>query len=155
MTAMFMERSDEMTAAAFSDVLGSLAQDGNLFHVEPAAAWRQGRTLFGGLSAALAVASAKRAFPQLPPLRSAQFAFIGPVTGALFLTPSLLRSGRTATFIEVEGRTVTNTVLRATLVFGIARWSSHSYSALPMPHAAPPGALPELIREPFAPTFSR
>src|SRR5271156_2161804 len=149
MTAMFMERSDEMTAAAFSDVLGSLAQDGNLFHVEPAAAWRQGRTLFGGLSDALAVASAKRAFQQLPPLRSAQFAFIGPVTGALFLRPILIRAGKSATFIQVEGRTETDTALSATLVFGAARRSSQSYSALPMPDAAPPGALPELIREPF------
>jgi acyl-CoA thioesterase len=144
-----------MTAATFSGVLASLAQDGDQFHVEPSENWRQGRTLFGGLSACLAVLSAKRAFPQLPPLRSAQFAFIGPVTGALFLTPRLLRTGKSATFVEVEGRTETNTALHATLVFGVARPSSHSYSGLPMPHAAPPGALPKLIREPFAPTFSR
>ena len=140
--------------ATFSDVLASLARDGDLFRVEPSEEWRQGRTLFGGLSACLAVLSAKKAFPQLPPLRSAQFAFIGPATGALFLTPSLLRAGKSATFIEVEGRTETNTVLRATLVFGVARQSSHTFSALPMPHAAPPGSLPTLIREPFAPTFS-
>jgi acyl-CoA thioesterase len=143
-----------MTVATFSDVLASLAQDGDQFRVEPSEDWRQGRTLFGGLSACLAVLSAKRAFPELPSLRSAQFTFIGPATGALFLTPSLLRTGKSATFIEVEGRTETNTVLRATLVFGIARRSSRSYNALPMPHASPPGALPKLVREPFAPTFS-
>ena len=97
---------------------------------------------------------AQAAFPQLPPLRSAQFAFIGPVTGALFLTPILLRAAKSATFIQVEGKTETNTALSATLVFGAARRSRQSYSALPMPDAAPPGALPELIREPFAPTFS-
>jgi acyl-CoA thioesterase len=143
-----------MTAATFSDTLASLAQDGEQFHVEPSEEWRQGRTLFGGLSACLAVLSARRAFPQLPPLRSAQFAFIGPVTGALFLTPSMLRTGKSATFIEVEGRAETNTVLRATLVFGVARQSSHSYSALSIPHVAPPGALPPLLTKPFAPTFS-
>jgi acyl-CoA thioesterase len=143
-----------MTAATFSDVLASLGQDGDRFHVEPSEDWRQGRMLFGGLSACLAVRSAQRAFPQLPPLRSAQFAFIGPVTGALFLTPTLLRAGKSTTFIQVEGKTETSTALSATLVFGAARRSSQSYSALPMPDAAPPGALPGLIREPFAPTFS-
>lgn len=142
-----------MAAATFADVLASLAQHGDQFHVEPSEDWRQGRTLFGGLSACLAVLSAKRAFPQLPPLRSAQFAFIGPVTGALSLTPSLLRTGKSATFIGVEGRADTNTALRATLVFGDARQSSHAYSALPMPHAAPPGALPKIIGESLAPTF--
>ena len=143
-----------MTVTAFSDVLASLVQDEDRFQVEPSADWRQGRTLFGGLSACLAVVSARRAFPQLPPLRSAQFAFIGPATGALFLTPSLLRTGKSATFIEVEGRTETSMGLRATLVFGIARRSSHSYNALPMPLAAPPGALPKLIGEASAPAFS-
>jgi acyl-CoA thioesterase len=149
-----VERGREVAVSIFSDVLASLARDGDLFHVKPSEEWRQGRTLFGGLSACLAVLSAKRAFPHLPALRSAQFAFIGPVTGALFLKPSLLRTGKSITFIDVEGTTETNTVLRATLVFGIARPSSHSYSALAMPNASPPGALPKLIRESFAPTFS-
>jgi acyl-CoA thioesterase len=143
-----------MTVTGFSGVLASLAQDEDEFHVEPSEDWRQGRTLFGGLSACLTVLSAKRAFRQLPPLRSAQFAFIAPVTGTLRLTPRLLRTGKSATFIEVEGRTETSTSLRATLVFGIARPSSHSYSALPMPLAAAPGALPKLIEEAYAPTFS-
>lgn len=143
-----------MTGATFSEVLRSLARDGDQFHAEPPEDWRQGRTLFGGLSACLAVRSAQMVFPQLPALRSAQFAFIGPVTGALFLTPILLREGRSATFVQVEGRTETNTALSATLVFGAARGSGQSFSALTMPKTAPPGALPKLISEPFAPTFS-
>src|SRR5260370_16854315 len=106
-----------MTVATFSEVLASLAQDGDLFHVEPTEEWRQGRTLFGGLSACLAVLSAKRAFPQLPALRSAQFTFIGPVTGALVLTPSLLRPGKSATFIELEWRADTNPLFLPTLIF--------------------------------------
>ena len=138
----------------FSSVLASLVPDGDEFHVEPSEDWRQGRTLFGGLSACLAVRSAQTAFPQLPPLRSAQFAFVAPVTGALRLTPRLLRTGKSATFVEVEGKTETGTGLRATLVFGVARRSSHSYGALPMPLAPPPGALPRLIDEAIAPAFS-
>jgi acyl-CoA thioesterase len=149
-----MARDGDLTAITFSEVLASLARHGDQFHAEPSEDWRQGRTLFGGLSACLAVRAARMAFPQLPPLRSAQFAFVGPVTGALFLTPVLLRAGKSATFVQVQGRTETDTALSATLVFGAARRSGRSYSALPMPKAPPPGALPRLIAEAYAPTFS-
>jgi hypothetical protein len=42
----------------------------------------------------------------------------------MFLTPILLRAGKSATFIQVEGKTETNTALSATLVFGAPRQSS-------------------------------
>ncbi|HWL19100.1 MAG TPA: hypothetical protein VNS33_05485, partial [Bradyrhizobium sp.] len=45
----------------FSDVLASLVQNEDGFQVEPSADWRRGRTLFGEISAYLAVLSAKRA----------------------------------------------------------------------------------------------
>lgn len=40
--------------------------------------WMQGRTTYGGLSAALCLAGTLSAHADLPPLRSAQVAFIGP-----------------------------------------------------------------------------
>ena len=39
--------------------------------------WMQGRTLYGGASALVAYTAATRAFPDLPPLRAAQVAFVG------------------------------------------------------------------------------
>lgn len=139
----------------FSDILASLVHDDGLFRAEPPEDWRQGRTLFGGLSACLAVASAGRAFPEIPPLRSAQFAFIGPVTGSLALEPKILRAGKSATFITVDGKANTDIALRATLVFGAARRSSHSYRALSMPEAAPPGQLADFFDASFAPAFTQ
>ena len=41
--------------------------------------WLQGRTAYGGLSSALALHAAQGIEPDLPPLRSAQIAFIGPL----------------------------------------------------------------------------
>ena len=55
--------------------------------------WRQGRAMFGGLAAALCVQAAIEEIPDLPPLRSAQFLFVGPATesvrmSAIQLPPS-------------------------------------------------------------------
>lgn len=64
--------------------------------------WQQGRTAYGGVSAALALEAAKRLGDELPPLRSAQVAFVGPVSGEVRVLPRLLRRGRNATWIAVE-----------------------------------------------------
>ena len=55
--------------------------------------WLQGRTAYGGASAAVALMAAKTAYPDLPPLRSVQIAFVGPLAGDVTATPALLRRG--------------------------------------------------------------
>ena len=55
--------------------------------------WHQGRTAYGGLSAALAYQAAKLAEADLPPLQSAQIAFAGPLAGEVTITASTLRRG--------------------------------------------------------------
>ena len=64
----------------------------NPTHIAPE--WLQGRTAYGGLSAAIALASAKAGYADLPPLRSAQIAFVGPLSGDVTATPALLRRGK-------------------------------------------------------------
>jgi acyl-CoA thioesterase len=143
------------TFAPFSAVLGALRRDREAFYAQPPDDWRQGRTLFGGLSAALSIRAAQKEFPDLPPLRSAQFAFIGPAAGALEIEPVLVRAGKSAAFVEVTARSEGMTAVRAMLVFGAARRSSHSYRDLPAPAAAPPDLLACFFDTPFAPRFSR
>jgi len=138
----------------FSEVLTSLTPDAGAFRAEPSEDWRQGRTLFGGLSACLAVASAKRAFPDLPPLRSAQLTFIAPVIGELVIKPRILRAGKSTTFVAADGTTEMGIALQVTLVCGHARSSTHSYRALPMPSVEPPNTLPDFFSESFAPRFA-
>lgn len=143
------------TLTSFSDILGTLRRTHDVFHAEPPEDWRQGRTLFGGLTAALSVAAAHQAFPDLPPLRSAQFAFVGPAAGALEVEPTLVRAGKSAAFVDVTVRSEETTALRAMLVFGAARRSSHSYRDLPEPPVAPPDLLACFFDAPFAPRFSQ
>jgi acyl-CoA thioesterase len=138
----------------FSQVLASLTRNDNTFRAKPPEDWRQGRTLFGGLSACLAVVSARIAYPEIPPLRSAQFAFIGPVARGLSLEPRILRAGKSATFITVDGKADADIALRATLVFGATRRSSHFYRALSMPEVSPPGKLADFFDASFAPAFT-
>ena len=138
-----------------SVMLGQLTREKDVFRAKPSDEWRQGRTLFGGLSAALAVSAAQKAIPALPPLRSAHFTFTGPAIGELELTPRLLRRGKSTAFVEVHGQSENEAALTAMLVFGSARRSSHHYRSLPMPDVPPPAYLPAFFDEPFAPQFSR
>ncbi|MDP1026558.1 thioesterase family protein [Sphingomonas sp. KR1UV-12] len=79
--------------------------------------WLQGRTCYGGLSAALALHAAKRVAPDLPPLRSAQVAFVGPLSGTVRVRARLLRRGRNAAFVHAAIESEAGLGLSATFVF--------------------------------------
>ena len=65
--------------------------------------WHQGRTAYGGLTAALALHAARFAGGEgLPPLRSAQISFVGPVYGEVEVRARVLRRGRNAVWIAAE-----------------------------------------------------
>lgn len=87
------------------------------FQVAVPAGWLQGRTAYGGLSSALALHAAQGCAPDLPPLRSAQVAFIGPLAGIVTVTASLLRRGRTAAFIQADIASDAGLGYRAIFVF--------------------------------------
>ena len=79
--------------------------------------WLQGRTAYGGLSAALALHAAMGADADLPPLRSVQVAFIGPLSGEVTVRARLLRRGRNAAFVQADVEGEKGLGLRATFVF--------------------------------------
>ncbi len=79
--------------------------------------WLQGRTAYGGLSSALALHAAQLLEADLPPLRSAQVAFIGPLAGEVSVVATKLRRGRTAAFIQVDITSDAGFGFRATFVF--------------------------------------
>lgn len=104
--------------------------------------WLQGRTAYGGASAAIALHAAMRAVPDLPPLRSAQIAFVGPLSGAVTATPTLLRRGKNSAFVAVDVATEHSIGLRALFLFMASRPSSVSHASLaPPPHGDPEADL--------------
>jgi acyl-CoA thioesterase len=122
----------------FTELLGSITQDGDDWTVGVSDDWLQGRTLYGGLSAALCLAGAQRAFADLPPLRSAQFAFVGPASGQLKIRPTLLRKGKSTVFAGVDLIGDAGLATRATFCFGAARPSAFAHMGTAPRHAKPP-----------------
>jgi hypothetical protein len=89
------------------------------------------------MSAALCVAGALRAVPDVPPLRSAQFTFIGPAAGPLRIAVTRLRQGKNSVFVGVDLSGEAGLATRATLSFAASRPSALTYRARPMPPAGP------------------
>ena len=79
--------------------------------------WLQGRTAYGGFSAALALHAAQASDTDLPPLRSAQVAFVGPLAGPVIVRATRLRRGRNAAFVQADVESEAGLGLRATFVF--------------------------------------
>lgn len=126
----------------FANMLATLALRDGVSTICLPADWLQGRTAYGGLSAALCLQACQNALPELPPLRSAQFAFMGPATGDLQITPVMLRQGKSAAFVGVDLVGDSGLAVRATLCFGAGRDLPHDVTQLPMPAAAGPDACP-------------
>lgn len=101
--------------------------------------WLQGRTSYGGLSAALALHVAQQSDTNLPPLRSAQVAFIGPLAGEVTIRASRLRRGRNAAWLQADVESAAGLGLRAVFVFMGAIESAVDHVAGSPPNFAAPG----------------
>jgi acyl-CoA thioesterase len=131
---------------SFCELLDSIHPEGNAYHADIPEDWQQGRTTFGGLTAALCLAAVQRAVPDLPPLRSAQFTFIGPAGGPVIITPRLLRRGKSTVYVVVELSTEGSVATHASLSFGARRESKIAYRSHPMPPVPAPGTTKAFFR---------
>lgn len=100
-----------------ADILAAAEPTDSGFTATIPADWLQGRTAYGGISSAIALHAAQACEPDLPPLRSAQIAFIGPLSGAVTVTATKLRRGRNAAFIQSDIVSEAGLGYRATFVF--------------------------------------
>ena len=117
--------------------------------------WAQGRTTFGGLVGALAVAAMRDVTGSNWPLRALQASFIGPVAGELQVSVHLLRQGRHVRQVQATLSTRGETAAVLLGVFGEARSSTLPLLRAERPpvHRAPEAA-PELpFIEGVAPNF--
>jgi acyl-CoA thioesterase len=130
------------------DLLTTLSPDpAGGFSAEVPDGWKQGRTVYGGLNAALAARAARLADADLGPLRELQIAFIAPPLGALRYEPTLLRRGRSVAFIGVDGFAGDDLSSRATLTYGHPRESDVVHSRLAAPVLEAPEDCPLLALE--------
>jgi len=136
-------------------VLELFEQRGEAWVGDAPLSWAQGRTLYGGMTAALAWAMAARAFPDLPPLRSAQVAFVGPAAGLLTIAPRLIRQGRSAAFIVVSVSGEAGPAAECLFSCGHPRDSAVHHVAPSAPDVPAPGDCPLLFGGAPGPDFAR
>jgi len=129
----------------FSGLLEALRKSPERPSITVAEDWLQGRTVYGGLAAALCLEACQITLPTAPPLRAAQFAFVGPATGRLELVCTTLRRGKSTIFAGVDLMADRALATRATFCFGLARPSALSYANLAAPAVAAPNDCPQFL----------
>lgn len=144
--------------------LGALLQEaeprGDGFALAVPETWHQGRTGYGGFSAALALAAAQRVGGELPPLRSAQIAFVGPLYGGIEARARVLRRGKNATWASAELLRADDAGgevgLAATFVFmGPVESGLHLNDCGPPAALVPVDEARPLVPNPHSPAFIR
>lgn len=120
----------------FSELIAAAEPIEGGFALEVPPQWHQGRTAYGGLSAALALEAARRVSGVATPLRSAQVAFVSPLYGHIEARARELRSGKNATWVSVELTREGEVGLSASFVF-----MGPVESALHLNDCAPPSDL--------------
>ena len=108
--------------------------------------WMQGRTVYGGLSVGLAFEAARTCLDDLPPLRSVQVAFVGPLAGRIEASAQVLRRGRSAAFVQADVCSEAGLGLRATFLFSASRPSALAFEDAPAPPAPDPKAAAQALR---------
>lgn len=84
--------------------------------------WTQGRSAFGGLSAALAVTAMRKELSEPLPMRSLMVSFIAPLPpGPVTVTARIQRQGRNVTQMAAEVHSDGAICLQAMAAFGVAR----------------------------------
>ena len=94
--------------------------------------WMQGRTLYGGASALIAYTAVTRAFPDLPPLRGAQIAFVAPTGPEMELRREVVRQGRNVAQVRSEIWCEGTCALTAFWLFGTDRQPNALHDAAPV-----------------------
>ncbi|MGR6328130.1 thioesterase family protein [Sphingomonas sp. XXL09] len=140
---------------ALKTILDTLTPHGGGWHTDIPADWLQGRTAYGGLSAALALHAAQASDSDLPPLRSALVAFVGPLSGRVSVRAERLRRGRNAAYVQADVIGEAGLGLRATFVFMAPVASTVDHRIDRGSAETPPTADAAVYRGHPAVTFSR
>ena len=147
-----------MTGTAAPKPLGAILaeaeRDGQGLTAMLPEAWLQGRTAYGGVSAAIALEGARCAAGDLPPLRSAQISFVGPLpAGPVRAEAKLLRRGRSSAFVAVDLVSAGALALAAIFVFMKGRDSALTLDGGRAPAVPSPEDAVVSPRKTAAPAF--
>lgn len=117
--------------------------------------WMQGRTAYGGISAAVALAATMRCHEPAAPLRYAQISFVGPVGGECSVATRILRQSRSSLFVDASVASDQGFGTAALFAFSPPRPSHLDHDCLAVPDVPPPDALEPVSDHPKRPPFTR
>jgi len=138
-----------------NQVLDAFVPAGSDFTGSAPESWAQGRTLYGGMTTALAWAATERSQPDLPPLRSAQIAFVGPAAGQLTISPEVIRRGRSAAFVRTSVTGEAGPAAECLFSCGAARDSRVEHRSVAAPAVPPPSSCEPLFAGGPGPSFAQ
>jgi acyl-CoA thioesterase len=142
--------------ATYTEIIAAFSAAPGEFRGQVAENWLQGRTFYGGLTAALCLEGALKALPGLPPLRSAEIAFIGPAEGEVRIDVGVLRQGKSVTFVNADLMAEAGLAARAVFAFGQARASMFNRHFTPLPDVPGPDESAVFFSPGFeGPVFAR
>lgn len=125
----------------YTELLASLKRhDDHSIDAHIPDSWMQGRTTYGGLTAALSFQGALGLVGEIP-IRSAQVAFVGPVGGDIRIKPTLLRQGKNTAFVSVDVVAETGVTAQSIFAFGARRESSLHFDDMPKPETPAPDEI--------------
>lgn len=139
-----------MSIASLTD---PIAAEGGSVRFDNLDHWLQGRTLYGGASALIAYTAAVRAFPDLPPLRAGQVAFVAPTGPEVELKREIVRQGRNVTQIRSELWCEGQCTLTAFWLFGTEREANAEHEAAEIADWPGPPENAEQVMEGMGPAF--
>lgn len=142
-----MTSKDETVGTSLGAMLAAVRREDGGAGYTITEEWMQGRTTYGGLSAALCLAGTLSAHADLPPLRSAQIAFIGPAGGDVTARSRVLRQGKSMAYMEADLRQGEALATQCLFAFGTGRESVISINHFPMPPVPAPDACEPLWRK--------
>ncbi|HGQ7767838.1 TPA: thioesterase family protein [Pseudomonas aeruginosa] len=137
-----MTEVSDSSLTSFSSLVGNLTKQDDKHAIDLPLDWLQGRTAYGGLSAALCLEATIRSHPTLPPLRSAHFSFLGPAVGRLIVSAEVSREGKSTVFTKAVVEGEMGIAAQANLCFGSTRISGYDYCSIPVPDVAHPETYP-------------
>ncbi|WP_022696133.1 thioesterase family protein [Ponticaulis koreensis] len=124
---------------SFADLVRDFQTGGeNGLSFDAPESWAQGRTLYGGLSAALCHVSARETLEIDKPIKSAVVAFVGPSSGHLTGEAALMRQGKSTIMMDATLHGERGIGTKTLLVYGDDRDSKLDQSGLVCSNAPPP-----------------
>ena len=140
----------------FASIMASLTLADGIHTGHVTSDWMQGRTVYGGMTAALCLQAIRNEHSDLPPLRSAHITFAGPVAGDVAITTRVLRQGKSASFLTADLISEAGFGTHATFCFGADRPSTKHQTRFPMPEVRTPDDIgPQLHEGSMRPHFTQ